>query len=145
VSTKTPLAPEVTLQHPCSTNFPSQHVMAALCAVLAAIHQVCAYYLYWQCTVSAHKCVLAVGTALCERSPYIDQVSNAEVACISNSLLAKLSSTAHSLTSAQIDQLIVNILEPAFTPSLLVTLGLSSVLGIFKIGQMQRSGVDYRE
>lgn len=45
----------------------------------------------------------------------------------------------------QIDNLIVNILEPAFTPSLLVTLGLSSLLGIFKIGQLGRAGINYKE
>ncbi|KAG5187746.1 hypothetical protein JKP88DRAFT_267776 [Tribonema minus] len=44
-----------------------------------------------------------------------------------------------------VDQFIVSTLEPAFTPSLLVTLGFSSVLGIFKLGQLGRAGVNYRE
>jgi hypothetical protein len=47
--------------------------------------------------------------------------------------------------AAQVDEFIVNVLEPAFTPSLLVTLGFSSVLGIFKLGQLGRAGVNYKE
>ena len=45
----------------------------------------------------------------------------------------------------QVDKLITEVLEPAFTPSLIVTLAFSSVLGIFKLGQLGRAGVNYKE
>ena len=43
------------------------------------------------------------------------------------------------------DKFIVETLQPAFTPAMLSLLGCSSVLGIFKMGQMQRAGVQYKE
>ena len=44
-----------------------------------------------------------------------------------------------------LDNVIVNVLEPSFTPSLIVTLTLSSLLGAFKLGQLGRAGVNYKE
>jgi hypothetical protein len=38
-----------------------------------------------------------------------------------------------------------DVLFPLFTPSLLATLACSSVLGLFKLGQFQKAGTEYRE
>eukprot|EP00612_Vaucheria_litorea_P005544 CAMPEP_0171462890 /NCGR_PEP_ID=MMETSP0945-20130129/6760_1 /TAXON_ID=109269 /ORGANISM="Vaucheria litorea, Strain CCMP2940" /LENGTH=193 /DNA_ID=CAMNT_0011989533 /DNA_START=108 /DNA_END=689 /DNA_ORIENTATION=+ len=44
-----------------------------------------------------------------------------------------------------IDNIVVNYLEPAFTPSLFVLLAFSSLLGVFKVSQLGKSGVNYKE